>query len=248
MKNLFVIAVMLLFGLATFALDGKDQKQDKKDHSQAAKSSDKHDDEKNEQDEHGRKHMKFTQEGEFASILAPLGPDASINLNVSRGSSSTSPTATFINFIFFQFSSDHSVETITQIFGEIPNSIFGEIPNSDFAGTSTKSLVLDLDTSTLDPATSSSTTCTLDVITFTITCGPAAPGTIHLAFHENGVQATRILNLVEEDIAGPVTTLIHRTSDNGTADVQGSVFGAPVSSSAASVGVNFSSSVEIIRH
>src|SRR5882757_6246439 len=137
MKNLFVIAVMLLFGLATFALDGKDQKQDKKDHSQAAKSSDKqHDDEKSEQDEHGRKHMKFTQEGEFASILAPLGPDASINLNVSRGSSSTSPTATFINFIFFQFSSDHSVETITQI--------FGEIPNSDFTGTSPKSLVLDL--------------------------------------------------------------------------------------------------------
>ncbi|MBZ5505633.1 MAG: hypothetical protein LAO78_09105 [Acidobacteriia bacterium] len=241
MKNLLVIAVMLLFGLATLAQDGKDKKQDRKDHSPAAKSSDKqHDNEQAERDEHGRKHMKFTQEGEFASVSTALGFDASINLNVSRGSSSTSPTATFINFIFFQFSSDHSVETITQIFGEIPNSAF--------TGTNTKSLVLDLDTSTLDPATSSSTTCTLDVITFTITCGPGTLGTIHLAFSENGIQATRILNLVEEDIAGPVTTLIHRKSDNGTADVQGFVFGMPVSSSAASVGVNFSSSVEITRH
>lgn len=238
MKNLLVIAVMLLFGLATFAQDGKDKTQDKKDHSPAAQSSDKqHDDER---DEHGRKHMKFTQEGEFASISSSLDPDTSINLNVSRGSSSTSSTATFINFIFFQFSSDHSVETVTQIFGEIPNSAF--------TGTSTKNLVLNLDTSTLDPATSSSTTCTIDIITFTIICGPGTLGTVHLAFSENGIQATRILNQEEEDIAGPVTTLIHRKSDNGTADVQGSVFSTPVSSSAASVGVNFSSSVEITRH
>jgi hypothetical protein len=235
MKNLLVIAVMLLFGLATLA---EDKKQDKKDHSPAAQSSDKHQDD--ERDAHGRKHMKFTQEGEFASISTTLGPDASINLNVSRGSSSTSPTATFINFIFFQFSSDHSVETVTQIFGEIPNSAF--------TGTSTKSLVLDLDTSTLDPATSSSTTCTINIITFDITCNSGNLGTIHLAFSENGIQATRILNQEEEDIAGPVTTLIHRRSDNGTADMQGSVFGVPVSSSAASVGVNFSSSVEITRH
>lgn len=232
---------MLLFGLATLAQDGKDKKHDSKDHSPAAKSSDKqHDNEQNEQDAHGRKHMKFTQEGEFASISTSLGFDASINLNVSRGSSSTSSTATFINFIFFQFSSDHSVETVTQIFGEVPNSAF--------TGTSTKSLVLDLDTSTLDPATSSSTTCTIDIITFDITCNSGNLGTIHLAFSENGIQATRILNQEEEDIAGPVTTLIHRRSDNGTADMQGSVFGVPISSSAASVGVNFSSSVEITRH
>ena len=238
MKNLLVIAVMLLFGLSALAEDGKDKKQDKKDHSPAAQSSDKHHDD--ERDEHGRKHMKFTQEGEFASISTSLGFDSSINLNVSRGSSSTSPAATFINFVYFQFSSDHSIETITQIFGEIPNSAF--------TGTSTKSLVLDLDTSTLDPATTSSTTCTLDVINFTITCDSGNLGTIHLAFSENGIQATRILNQEEEDIAGPVTTLIHRRSDNGTADMQGSIFGVPVSSSAATVGVNFSSSVEIIRH
>lgn len=241
MKNFLVVAVMLLFGLATLAQNSKDKKQNGKDHSPAAQSSDKrHDDDRDERDEHGRKHMKFTQEGEFASISTSLDFDTSINLNVSRGSSSTSPTATFLNFIFFQFSSDHSVETVTQIFGEIPNSAF--------TGTSTKSLVLDLDTSTLDPATSSNTTCTIDVITFNIICGPGTLGTIHLEFKENGIVATRILNLVEEDIAGPVTTLIHRNSDNGTADMLGSVFGVPVSSSAASVGVNFSSSVEITRH
>lgn len=240
MKNLLVVAVMLLFGLAALAEDSKDKKHDGNDHSPAAKSSDKRHDGQDERDEHGRKHMKFTQEGEFASISSSLDPDTTINLNVSRGSSSTSPAATFMNFIFFQFSSDHSVETVTQIFGEIPNSAF--------TGTSTKSLVLDLDTSTLDPATSSSTTCTIDIITFDIICGPATLGTIHLAFHENGVVVTRILNQEEEDIAGPVTTLIHRKSDNGTADMQGSVFGLPLSSTAATVGVNFSSSVEITRH
>jgi hypothetical protein len=229
---------MLLFGLTTFAEDSKDKKQDKKDHSPTAQSSDKHRDD--ERDEHGRKHMKFTQEGEFASISASFAFGGSLNLNVSRGSSSTSPAATFLNFIIFELSNDNNTQTFTQIFGEIPNSAF--------TGTNTRSLVLDLDTSTLDPATSSSTTCTIDVNTLSVICGPATLGTIHLAFSENGIQATRILNQEEEDIAGPVTTLIHRKSDNGTADMQGSVFGVPVSSSAASVGVNFSSSVEIIRH
>jgi hypothetical protein len=244
MKNFLVIALMLLFGLATLAQDAKDKKQDKKDHPPAAKSSDKdkghdHDNDQDEQDEHGRKHMKFTQEGEFASISASIGPRTSINMSVSRGSSSTSPTATFLNFILFQISDAGNSQTVTQIFGEIPNSAF--------TGTNTKSLVLNLDTSTLDPATSSNTTCTVDP-NFIITCGPGTLGTIHLEFHENGIQATRILNLVEEDITGPVTTLIHRKSDNGTADMQGSIFGVPVSSSAASVGVNFTSSVEITRH
>jgi hypothetical protein len=243
MKHFLVIAVMLLLGLATFAQDGKDKKQDNKDHSPAAKSSDKdkdHDNGQEERDEHGRKSMKFTQQGEFASISTSIGFGSSLNLNVSRGSSSTSPTTTFINFTIFALSNNNNTQTFTQIFGEIPNSAF--------TGTTTSNLVLDLDTSTLDPATSSSTTCTIDVNTLSVVCGPGTLGTIHLAFHENGVQATRILNMVEEDIAGPVTTLIHRHSDNGTADMQGSIFGVPISSSSASVGVNFRSSVEITRH
>ncbi len=240
MKRFLVIAVMLLFGLAMVAQDGKDKKQGKKEHSKAGKSSDNDKDKDQERDEHGRKSMRFTQEGEFASVSTSIGPESSVTVNVSRGSSSTSPTTTILNFSSFQLSADNSTETVT--------NIFGEIPNSAFVGTTTKSLVLNLDTSTLDPATSSSTTCTVDLNAFTVVCGPGTLGTIHLEFHENGVQATRILNLVEEDILGPVTTLIHASSDNGTADVQGSVFGVPVTSSAATVGVNHRSTVQITRH
>lgn len=218
MKRLFISAVILFFGLAAVA-------KDKHDH---------------DQDEHGRKSMKFTQEGAFASVSASTGPQSSFSVNVSRGSSSTSPTSTFITFNTIQVASDNTTETIT--------SIFGEIPNSAFTGNNTKNLVLDLDTSTLDPSVSSSETCTIDLNELTIVCNPGTLGVIHLEFQENGVQATKILNHVEEDILGPVTTLIHNSSDNGSANVQGSLFGMPVSSSSATVGVNHSSSIEITRH
>lgn len=232
---------MLLFGLATLAQDGKEKQPRSKGPSQVARSSGKgNDNGQAVQDEHGRKSMKFTQQGEFASISTSTGPKSSLNLNVSRGSSSTSAATTFLNFTTFQLSDDNNSETFSQIFGEIPNSAF--------TGNNTKSLVLNLDTSTLDPATSSSTTCTVDLNALTVVCGPGPLGTIHLEFHENGVQATRIRNLVEEDILGPVTTLIHAQSDNGTADVQGAVFGVPLSSSSASVGVNFSSTIQITRN
>lgn len=217
MKRLFISAVVLFFSLAAVA-------------------NDKHN---NDQDEHGRKNMKFTQEGAFASASASTGPQASFNVNVSRGSSSTSPASTFITFNSFQVASDNVTETVT--------IIFGEIPNSAFTGNNTKDLVLDLDTSTLDPSVTSSETCTIDLNVLSVACNPVTLGVIHLEFHENGVQATKILNHVEQDILGPVTTLIHSSSDSGSANVQGSIFGVPVSSSSATVGVNHSSSIEVTR-
>jgi hypothetical protein len=220
MKRLFASAVILFFALAAVANDRHDHHKDR--------------------DEHGRKSMKFTQEGAFASVSAPTGPGGSFNINVSRGSSSTSPTSTFINFTSFQLSDDNNIETFT--------SIFGEIPNSAFTGDTTKNLVLNLDTSTLDPSLTSSESCTVDLNQLTVVCTSAPLGLIHLEFQENGIQATKILNHVEEDIVGTVTTLIHSSSDNGSANVQGSLFGVPVSSSAATVGVNHSSSIEITRH
>ena len=220
MKRLFVSAVVLFFALAAVA-------HDKRDHD-------------NDQDEHGRKNMKFTQAGAFASLSSSIGPQSSFNVNVSRGSSSTSPASTFLNFDFITLAADNSTETVTVIFGEIPNSAF--------TGDKTSDLVFDLDTSTLDPSVTSSETCTIDLNQLSVVCNPVTLGVIHLEFHENGVQATKILNHVEEDILGPVTTLIHSSSDNGSANAQGSIFGVPVSSSSATVGVNHSSSIEITRH
>src|SRR4029077_19036991 len=107
MKRFLVIAVMPLFGLAMVAQDGKDKKQSKKEHSKAGKSSDSDNDKDQERDEHGRKSMKFTQEGEFASVSTSTGPKSNFTLNVSRGSSSTSPTTTFLNFTTFTLSDDN---------------------------------------------------------------------------------------------------------------------------------------------
>ena len=54
MKRLFASAVIIFFALAAVA-------------------NDKHDHDK-DRDEHGRKSMKFTQEGEFASVSTSLSP------------------------------------------------------------------------------------------------------------------------------------------------------------------------------
>lgn len=220
MKRLFISAVILFFSLAAVANDKHNHDQD--------------------QDEHGRKNMKFTQEGAFASVSANTNPQSNFSVNVSRGSSSTSPSSTFLNFDFITVADDNVTETVT--------IIFGEIPNSAFTGDKTRDLTLDLDTSTLDPSVTSSETCTIDLNVLSITCNPVTLGVIHLEFHENGAEATKILNHVEEDILGPVTTLIHSSSDSGSANMQGSIFGVPVSSSLATVGVNYSSSIEITRH
>lgn len=241
MKRSCFCALLLLLS-ATIAVAAGNRKQDGKDHSAPSQQSPGQSG-NNNQDDHasdaqGRKHMKFTQQGEFASVFTS-GSNLNFNLSISRGSSSTSPTSTFINFASFQVSDDNNTQTVT--------SIFGEIPNSAFTGNTTSSLVLDLDTSTLDPAVSSSQTCTITFNPLSATCGPGPLGVIQLQFHENGVVATKILKHVEEDIFGPVTTLLRSTSDNGSADVQGSIFGIPVASSSATVGVNHSSTIEITR-
>jgi hypothetical protein len=228
---------------ATIAVAGDDRKQNSKDHSapsqQAQGQSGKNDKDDHESDTHGRKHMKFTQEGEFASV-STSGSNLNFNLSISRGSSSTSPASTFLNFSSFQISDDGNTQTVT--------SIFGEIPNGAFTGNSTSNLALNLDTSTLDPAVSSSQTCVIQLNPLSATCEPGTLGVIQLTFQENGVTATKVLKHEEEDIVGPVTTLLRSTSDNGSANVQGSVFGIPVASSFATVGVNHSSSIEVTRH
>jgi hypothetical protein len=218
----------------------QNSKQDSKDHSAPSQQSqDQSGTNDTQSDVHGRKHMKFTQDGAFASV-STSGSNNNFNLSISRGSSSTSPTSTIINFSSFQVSADNNTQTVT--------SIFGEIPNSAFTGTSTSKLALDLDTSTLDPAVSSRQTCIIHFAPILdVTCNSGTLGVIQLTFQGNGVVETKILRHEEEDIIGPVTTKIRSTADSGSADVQGSIFGVPVASSAASVGVNHSSSVEVTR-
>ncbi len=183
------------------------------------------------------KHFKFNQDAEFASLSQSTGPNSSFTLQVSRGSNSISGSSASLTYISINVAPDFSSESFVEIIGAIPSSAF--------TGQNTQHLVLDFDTSQLDPANSLVIACDLDLITFDQVCGTPAPGTIHLEFQQNGLQRTRILALGEEIINGPVTTRIHQRSDNSTANAQGTVFGTTVSSGNATVGINHNSSIEV---
>ncbi|HKD82762.1 MAG TPA: hypothetical protein VKH81_23930 [Candidatus Angelobacter sp.] len=186
--------------------------------------------------------FKFNQDGEFASIDQSSDPSSSFSLSVSRNSSNgpnTAATAS-ISFTASSLSADFSTFTFTQIVGTIPAAAF--------TGVNTQNLTLSLDVSQLDPTTSLSQTCTVDLNLLTVTCGAGPTGTIQLNFQENGAQRTRVLALGEEITVGNFTTRIHQRSDNSTANVSGTIFGTAVSASNATVGVNHNSSLEYVRN
>lgn len=181
-------------------------------------------------------HLKFTQNGAFASLNESTGPNSSFDLQVAR----TSGSGTTLSYVATSIAPDFSSFTFDQI--------IGTIPDSSFTGQNTQSLVLAFDTSQLDPSTSFSQSCTVDLNTFTIVCGPGPQGQINLTFQENGAQRTQVLALEQVTTLGATTTRVHQKSDNGSANAQGTVFGAAVSGSNATVGVNHSSTLEMISN
>ena len=184
--------------------------------------------------------FKFNQDGEFASFNQSTDPSSSVNFSVSRNASTGAGSSASINYLSFNFSSDFTTLTFVQI--------IGTIPADSFTGQNTNNLNLNLDMSQLDPTTSVSQTCTLDVITFIVTCGAGPTGSIQLNFSQNGATRTRILALGEEITVGPFTTRIHQRSDNSSANYSGTIFGTPVSGNNATVGINHNSSMEYIRN
>jgi hypothetical protein len=183
--------------------------------------------------------FKFHQDGEFASLNQSSDPNNSFSLTVSRNFTTAAGDSASLTYTGFPFAADFSSVTVTQI--------VGAIPATDFTGQNTQNLALSFDVSQLDPATSFSQACTVDLFSFTLTCGAIPPGTIQLSFRENGAQRTRILALGEEITTGNFTTRIHQRSDNSTANVTGTVFGV-TASGAATVGVNHSSTLEFVRN
>jgi hypothetical protein len=184
-------------------------------------------------------HFKFTNDGAFATVSDSTSL-SSFNLQVSRGSNN-GVTGTNLLLISFVFAPDFSSATLTEIVGTIPNSAF--------SGDNTKHLTLDVDTSTLDPTVTFTETCTLDFtqVDPAFTCGPLAPGSIHVDFLENDIQSTRLLALEQFATAGPVTIHMHERADSGSASAQGTVLGIPISSSNATAGINHLSTLEFIR-
>jgi len=178
-------------------------------------------------------HIKQINDGAFAAVNSSSDPLSVFNIQVSRNSQN----GTNISFVSETLSADFTTGTFT--------IIVGPIPNSAFTGDNTRNLTLNLDTTTLDPTTVSSQTCTLDFtqVDLVFTCGPIPPGTIQLNFQENDFQRDRLLAQEEFSTIGPVTIHTHKRSDSGSANVQGTILGTPISSSNATVGVNHMSTL-----
>ena len=185
-------------------------------------------------------HFKFTNDGAFASVSDSTDL-SNLNLQVSRGSTGGT-TSTNLLLISFSFAPDFSSATLTEIVGTIPNGAF--------TGDNTKNLSLNLDTSTLDPTTSFSESCTVDFtqVDPSFTCTALPPGTIQLSFQENDIQRNRVLALEQFSTTGPVTIHTHQRSDTGTASVQGSILGTSISSSNGQAGTNHLSTLEFTRN
>jgi hypothetical protein len=183
-------------------------------------------------------HLKFKNDGAFANATGSTDPNTTFQLSVSSTTSGAS-TNTTLFFESISVTPDGTSETFTLV--------IGPIPDSDFTGRNTSNLSLNLDTSTLDPTQTFSITCTIDLATFIQTCTePASAGIIALTFQENGVDRTQILTLQQVTTVGPVTTRLNQKSDNGSANVQGTIFGSAVTSATATIGVNHSSTLEMI--
>jgi hypothetical protein len=184
-------------------------------------------------------HFKSNIEGAFASVALAPDPLTTINLSVSRGTTSGVSTTT-IAFFEDVFASDFNSITITEILGNIPNSAF--------TGDTVQGLNLSLNTSTLDPTTTFSETCVLSLVDFSFTCSPITQGSITLSFRSNGFLKNQILTAATVQTFGPVTIRTHQRANTVSANVTGTVFTPSVSSSNATVGVNDQSQIEIIRN
>ncbi|HEX7285296.1 MAG TPA: hypothetical protein VF532_03900 [Candidatus Angelobacter sp.] len=184
-------------------------------------------------------HFKFTNDGAFAAVSGSTDL-SSFNLQVSR-TVANSGSSTTLTFVSVTFAPDFSSATLVEIVGTIPNNAF--------SGDNTKNLVLSLDSSTLDPTTSFSESCSLDFsqVDPVFTCGALQPGTIQLSFTENDVQRQRLIALEQFSTIGPVTFHVHQRADSGSASVQGSILGTTISSASATAGINHMSTFEFIR-
>lgn len=184
-------------------------------------------------------HLKFNQDGEFASISEPTGPGSAFSLSVSRNTTNTGTTAS-ISY------SSSSVTTDPVTGDTILNfvTIEGAFNASDFTG-NINNLALSFSTVDLDPLNSFTESCTLDLSTLNFTCGAVPAGTINVAFRENDAASTTVV-LHQETILGNMTTRVNQRSDNSSATASGTVFGTSVVGGGASVGMNHSSTREII--
>ena len=181
--------------------------------------------------------MKFTQDGAFANLnLATSDSSGStvLSLQVATGTGSTAS----LQISEVTESADFNTLTIT--------NEFGTIPASAFTGQNTQNLALSIDTSTLDPSTFITESCTIVFSPISVTCGAGTVGQISLSWRENDAVSTTTNNHVKTTV-GTVTTINNQHSDNSTANVTGTVYGTSVAGATSQVGVNHMSTIQVMR-
>lgn len=180
--------------------------------------------------------MKFTQDGAFANLnfTASNSGFTSITLVVSSGTGTTDS----LQISEVTESADFNTLTIT--------NEFGTIPGTAFTGQNTQNLALSIDTSTLDPSTFTTESCTIVFSPISVTCGTGTVGQISLSWRENDAVSTTTNDHTKTTV-GTVTTITNQHSDNSTANVSGTIYGTDVSTASAQVGINHMSTIQVMR-
>lgn len=180
--------------------------------------------------------MKFTQDGAFANLnfTASNSGFTSITLEVSSGTGTTDS----LQISEVTESADFNTLTIT--------NEFGTIPGTAFTGQNTQNLALSIDTSTLDPSTFTTESCTIVFSPISVTCGTGTVGQISLSWRENDAVSTTTNDHTKTTV-GTVTTITNQHSDNSTANVSGTIYGTDVSTASAQVGINHMSTIQVMR-
>lgn len=183
-------------------------------------------------------HFKTTLNGASASFS--MSPDAftQVSLSVSRGSMNGGTTTSLL-FADAVFASDFLSLTFTQIFGPIPESAFTGDHAQDCISTSTPALLIPQSRS-VKPARWTQS--------LSLAAAPAAtPRLIHIDFAGNGFQSTQVIVAERVVTFGPMTVRTHEKSTTTSANASGSALGISVATSAATISVNHSSSLEVTK-
>ncbi len=160
------------------------------------------------------KHVKLTNDGAFASI-STSDSLSKFQLQVSRGTSNGSSTTNLV-FVSSPFPPIKPPPQFLRLWAQSPTAHSPEI--------TLEHLTLNLDPSTLDPTATTIESCTLDFtqVDPIFMCGALPPGTIHMDFQENDLQANQLVQ-TQTSVLGPIT--IHQPSKIGVRVGQCARFG-----------------------
>lgn len=173
--------------------------------------------------------------GAFATTTAVVN-NSNISLSVTRGTDSVAGDTTFLFFNIFTFNSDG---TITTTAGN------GFISNGDFTGGNPAHLTLNVDTS--QEAGFQTTTCTIDLSTFDVTCGAGQPGLISIDWKQDGAVSIHTVSTTQETF-GQFTFQSHGESSQGSAPANGTLLGIPLTSASGNAGTNHNKTMTLTKN